>query len=284
MPELPRGTVTFAFTDIEGSTKLLKQLGDGYAEVLSSHRHLVRGAFGALGGVEIDTQGDAFFYAFGRAGDAVSAAARVQREHAQRHWPQGAAVRVRIGLHTGEPTLSEEGYVGLDVVRAARLCGSCRGGQVLLSQVTKALVGPRLPEGVEVFPVGARELKDIDEPEVVYELGITGVPVTPESGAPDAVLPRHRNAEPPNSSAGWEERIDDWAANLESAIERRVRVSVERSLERGSEQPSPEPLEEIGANLDSLKAGMAGLSAKLRGQLAALFEEIQSDERDRYDS
>jgi class 3 adenylate cyclase len=177
--QLPQGTVTFAFTDIEGSTSLLKRLGDEYTAVLRDHRLLIREIFGAHNGVEIDTQGDAFFYAFSRAGDAVAAAAAAQRAHAEHPWPQGSDVRVRIGLHTGEPILGEDGYVGLDVVRAARLCGECRGGQVLLSSVTKALAGSRLPEGVDVFRLGERHLKDIDEPEVVYQLEIRGVAVTP---------------------------------------------------------------------------------------------------------
>lgn len=175
MPELPHGTVTFAFTDIEGSTVLLKRLADGYADVLAAHRRLVRDNFTAHGGVEIDTQGDAFFFAFARARDAVAAAAEVQRAHVAHAWPQGGHVRMRVGLHTGEPTLSEEGYLGLDVVRAARLCGVCQGGHVLLSETTRALVGSTLPAGVSVFPLGERHLKDIDEPERVYELEIEGV-------------------------------------------------------------------------------------------------------------
>jgi class 3 adenylate cyclase len=179
MAQLPYGTVTFAFTDIEGSTRLLKRLGDGYGEVLSTHRRLVREAFTANDGVEIDTQGDAFFFAFQRARDAVAAAARVQRDHAAHEWPSGAVVRTRIGLHTGEPTIAEEGYLGLDVVRAARLCGVCDGGHVLLSETTRALVGSRLPEGVSLFPIGERHLKDIDEPERVYELEIEGLDLPP---------------------------------------------------------------------------------------------------------
>ena len=120
MPTLPAGTVTFVFTDIEGSTALLKELGDRYGEVLAQHRRLVRDTFGAAGGIEIDTQGDAFFFAFPRAREAVTAAVGVQRSHATADWPDGGTVRVRIGLHTGEPAVGDEGYLGLDVVRAAR--------------------------------------------------------------------------------------------------------------------------------------------------------------------
>ena len=147
MVELPAGDGAFTFTDIEGSTASLKRLGDEYAAVLSSHRRLVRASLAACGGVEIDTQGDAFFAAFGRARDAVDAVTRIQSAHAAEAWPHDAEVCVRIGLHTGEPTLSDEGYLGLDVVRAARLCGAARGGQVLMSQVTRALVGSALPDG-----------------------------------------------------------------------------------------------------------------------------------------
>ena len=114
---LPTGTVTFVFTDIEGSTKLLQELGDGYAEVSREHRRIVREAFGERDGTEIDTQGDSFFFSFPRARDAVAAAVVAQRALAAHEWPQGKQVRVRMGLHTGEPTVGDEGYLGLDVVR-----------------------------------------------------------------------------------------------------------------------------------------------------------------------
>ena len=180
MPELPQGTVTFVFTDIEDSTELLKRLGDEYPEVLSAHRKMVRAAFGAFDGVEMDTQGDAFFYVFPRARDAVAATVEAQRVHAASRWPGGESVRVRIGLHTGEPALHEEGYVGLDVVRAARICTEGRGGQILLSETTRSLVGSGLPEGVSVFPLGQRHLRGIDEPERVYEVAIDGLEVEAE--------------------------------------------------------------------------------------------------------
>ena len=109
MPQLPSGTVTFVFSDIEGSTALLKQLGEGYDRVLSDHRRLMRDTFTERGGVEIDTQGDAFFFAFPRARDAVEAAVDVQRAHAAHDWPEGCAVLIRMGLHTGEPAVGSEG-------------------------------------------------------------------------------------------------------------------------------------------------------------------------------
>ncbi len=146
MEGLPSGTVTFVFTDIEGSTVLLKQLGDRYGDVLAEHRQIVRDTFTQLNGVEIDTQGDAFFFAFTRARDAVEAAVEAQRAHASASWPEDATVRVRMGLHTGEPALGSEGYLGLDVVRAARICTAAKGGNVLLSETTRSLVGSALPE------------------------------------------------------------------------------------------------------------------------------------------
>ena len=131
---LPGGTVTFLFTDIEGSTRLLQELGDHYGQVVADHRRLLRDVFQAAGGSEVDTQGDAFFYSFPRARDAVGAAVAGQRALASHEWPRGADVRVRMGLHTGEPTVGDEGYVGLDVVRAARICSAGHGGQILVSE------------------------------------------------------------------------------------------------------------------------------------------------------
>ncbi len=177
MTTLPSGTVTFVFSDIEGSTGLLKRLGERYAELIAEHRRVVRETFGAHNGVEIDTQGDSFFFAFARARDAVAAAVETQRAHAEHEWPGGEPVRVRMGLHTGEPAVGAEGYLGVDVVRAARLSATGKGGSVLLSETTRALLGSALPDGVSVHPAGERQLKDIDEPERVYELTIEGVEV-----------------------------------------------------------------------------------------------------------
>src|SRR5438552_12385199 len=132
---LPTGVVTFLFTDVEGSTKLLRELGDGYADALHEHRRLLREAFTAHEGLEVDTQGDAFFVAFSRASDAVAAAADAQLALAD------GPIRVRMGLHTGEPLRADEGYVGFDVHRAARIAAAGHGGQVLLSQATADLAG-----------------------------------------------------------------------------------------------------------------------------------------------
>jgi class 3 adenylate cyclase len=207
MSQLPSGTVTFVFSDIEGSTALLKQLGDeAYAAVLGRHRQLVREASAAHNGLEIDTQGDAFFYSFSRARDAVAAAVDIQRLHAAEEWPPGVAVRVRLGLHTGEPAVGDEGYTGLDVVRAARIAAVARGGQVLLSATTRALVGDALPDGVTLRSAGERALKDIERPEPLHELRIAGLP------ADD--LPTPVIAQPPLAAEGPAS-----AAALDAALE-----------------------------------------------------------------
>ena len=140
MRNLPTGTITLLFTDIEGSTQLLQQLGADYAEVLMQCRRLLRVAFQMYLGHEVDTQGDAFFISFTRASDAIGAAVTAQRSVAAHPWPHGVEVRVRMGLHTGEPQLSAEGYVGMDVHHTARIMSSAHGGQVLLSQTTRDLV------------------------------------------------------------------------------------------------------------------------------------------------
>jgi predicted ATPase/class 3 adenylate cyclase len=161
MRQLPTGTVTFLFTDIEGSTRLLHELGDRYADVLAEHRRLLRETVARHGGVEVDTQGDAFFVAFSRATDAAAAASDAQRAFAD------GVVRVRMGLHTGEPTVTEEGYVGMVVHHAARIMGAGHGGQVLLSQPTREL----LDRGFELRDLGEHRLKDLSAPQRLYQLG-----------------------------------------------------------------------------------------------------------------
>jgi predicted ATPase/class 3 adenylate cyclase len=161
MRELPSGTVTLFFTDIEGSTHLLQELGERYADALAKHRRVLREAFSRHGGVEVDTQGDAFFAAFVRARDAVAAAREAQEALAD------GPVRVRIGIHTGEPVVTEEGYVGVDVHRAARIMSAGHGGQVLLSETTRQL----LDTTAELRELGDHRLKDLTAPQRVYQLG-----------------------------------------------------------------------------------------------------------------
>jgi class 3 adenylate cyclase len=220
---LPSGTVTFVFSDIEGSTGLLKRLGDGYGELIAEHRRIVREHFNGHSGVEIDTQGDSFFYAFARARDAVIAAVATQRAHEEHEWPGGERVRVRMGLHTGEPAVGAEGYLGVDVVRAARLAATGRGGSVLLSETTRALIGSSLPDGVSIHPLGERQLKDLDEPERIYELEIDGVE-QPES---EPVAPPT-----PTTKTEWETRAEELKAQLAEKINRSVLESLERSFGR----------------------------------------------------
>ena len=174
--ELPTGTVTFLFTDIEGSTALLKQLGDAYAELLDDHRRLLREAFDAQSGREIDTQGDSFFYAFPRAKQAIAAAIDAQRALAEHVWPGGVEVRVRMGLHSGEPLVGEDRYVGIGVNRAARIGAAAHGGQVLVSDVTRGLVEDDLPAGVYLRDLGVFRLKHIDRPERITQVAAEGLP------------------------------------------------------------------------------------------------------------
>jgi Adenylate and Guanylate cyclase catalytic domain len=153
----------------------MRELGDRYGDVLREQRRLLRAAAGDGGGREIDAQGDAFFFSFPRARDAVAAAVCAQRSLARQEWPNGANVRVRMGLHTGEPSVGDEGYLGLDVVRAARICSAGHGGQILLSETTRALLGNELPDGVSVRDLGRQELKDVQD-ERIFELTLADQP------------------------------------------------------------------------------------------------------------
>jgi peptide/nickel transport system substrate-binding protein len=175
MPELPAGTVTFLFTDIEGSTELLKRLGTRYGELLEEHARILREAAFSHGGREVDNQGDSFFFVFARANAALGAAVVAQRALAAKEWPDGADVRIRMGLHTGEPTVGGERYVGLGVHRAARIGAAGHGGQVLLSGATRELVDEEV-DGVVVRELGLYRLKDIDRSERLYQLDIAGLP------------------------------------------------------------------------------------------------------------
>jgi len=166
MSELPSGAVTFVFTDIEGSTRLVKALRERYPQVLAEHRRLVRAAIAAQGGHEVDTQGDAFFVAFAGAKQAVLCALQIQRALAGHDWPAGAPVRVRIGIHTGNAAPAEGMYAGLAVHRAARICAAAAGGQVLVSQATQTIIADEEEEpGFTLLDLGERTLKDLDRPD-----------------------------------------------------------------------------------------------------------------------
>lgn len=163
---LPAGTVTFLFTDIEGSTRLVQELGDGYRDTLAAHRRTLRDVFTRYDGVEVDTQGDSFFVAFARATDAVQAAAATQEALAT------GPVRVRIGIHTGEPVVTPDGYVGIDVHRAARIMAAGHGGQVLVSEATGRLLDASFP----LQDLGHHRLKDLSDPQRLYQLGAGDFP------------------------------------------------------------------------------------------------------------
>jgi predicted ATPase/class 3 adenylate cyclase len=172
----PVGTVTMLFTDIEGSTRLLHELGvDAYSELLGLHHRIVRTAVGSSNGVEIKTEGDSFFVVFASASDALCAAAEAQRSLAKQKWPNDARVRVRMGVHTGDVQLSEGEYVGMDVHRAARVSAAAHGGQILLSEATRSVAESTLPDGLSIHDLGEHLLKDIDQPELLFQLVVEGL-------------------------------------------------------------------------------------------------------------
>ena len=172
---LPPGTVTFLFSDVEGSTQLARRLGDRYAEALADHVRLLRAAFADHGGHEIDTQGDSLFVAFPRARDAVLAAASGQRALADHCWPDGCDLRVRIGLHTGEAAVTDDRYLGVAVHHAARVCAAGHGGQVVVSQSTTSVLEDEPLDGIELRELGHHKLKDFEQPECLFQLVIPGL-------------------------------------------------------------------------------------------------------------
>ncbi|HEU6446605.1 MAG TPA: adenylate/guanylate cyclase domain-containing protein [Gaiellaceae bacterium] len=221
---LPGGTVTLLFSDIEGSTRLLEELGDRYGEVHRVHRLILRERLTEAGGLEVDTQGDAFFFSFARAKDAVAGAVAAQRELAAHEWPDDVEVKVRMGLHTGEPTVGEEGYLGMDVVRAARICSAGHGGQILLSETTRALVGNDIPEGLEIRDLGEANLKDVQH-ERIFQLA------PPEEG----------DRFPPLKTAGQKTSADA----LGEEIQRRVHEQILAGFEPGTADESTAKLAKL---------------------------------------
>ena len=171
----PPATVTMLFSDIEGSTALLARLGSRYPEVLDEHKAILRDAWAASGGTELGTEGDSFFVRFPGAVAGVTAAVAAQRGVQQREWTDGFEIRIRIGLHTGEPMEQADGLVGMDVHRAARIAASAHGGQIVLSDSTRALVVGHLPAGVRLVDLGEVRLKDLSEPERLSQLNVDGL-------------------------------------------------------------------------------------------------------------
>jgi predicted ATPase/class 3 adenylate cyclase len=210
MAELPTGTVTLLFTDIEGSTRLLQRVGDDYAGLLAQHRSLLEDAFVAHGGVIVDKEGDAFFVVFASAKDAVTAAGEAQRALVSHDWVDENEIRVRMGLHTGEPHVVEGRYVGLDVHHAARVMAVGHGGQVLVSESTRALLGADTP----LRDLGEHRLKDLLKPQHLYQLELDGLP---NEFPPLATLDNRPTNLPaqPNAFIGRERELAETRALLE---------------------------------------------------------------------
>jgi YVTN family beta-propeller protein len=202
MSDLPTGTVTFLFTDIEGSTQLVKTLRDRYGDVLAAHQTVLRDVFERHGGREIDTQGDAFFVAFRRAKDAVFAAVEGQRALDAHAWPEGVAVRVRMGLHTAEPAVGADRYTGLGVHRGARIMAAGHGEQVLVSQATRAVLEDEALPGIALRDLGDHQLKDLDRPERIYQVDADGL---------RRDFPSLRAVEAPTAYTGLEEELAEAA-------------------------------------------------------------------------
>ena len=241
MSSLPGGTVTFLFADVEGSTRLLRALGEGWAGALADYRRILRETFGEQGGKEVDTQGDGMFFVFPRARPAVAAAAEAQRRIDVHNWPEGETLRVRMGVHTGEPAMGEEGYVGMDVVRAARIAAAAQGGQVLLSATTHALVAADPVEGVGTIFLGEHQLKDIPDRVPMHQLVIGGLqtrfeaPRVQDSAVSEPVQIAGRESE-------LSREIEGVVRDLRTSIEQRVADSLATSLggvEKRERPPMP---------------------------------------------
>jgi class 3 adenylate cyclase len=188
--ELPRGTVTFLFTDIEGSTKLVRELGDSYATVLRDVRAVIRASVRTTDGCEIDARADEFFAAYAKPAPAVEAAVAIQRALAGRLWPKKARVRVRIGVHTGRPTLTDTGYVGIAVHTAARVCSAGRGGQILVTAAVDSALRRHDADGITVHSIGSHSLAGLVEPEALFQVHAAGLDQTfppPRAAAPSAL-------------------------------------------------------------------------------------------------
>ncbi len=189
---LPRGQVTFLLSDIEDSTGLLRRVGDGYASLLGDVRRLLRRAVQTSGGSEVDARADELFAVFKRPTAALEAAIAIQRSLGTRVWPDETSVRVRIGLHTGRPTLTESGYVGLAVHIAARICAVGHGGQIVLSSATVRAVEASLPPGVGLRLLGAHRLQGLRDPETLFQLeadGLLPASFPPPRNAVESALP-----------------------------------------------------------------------------------------------
>ncbi len=208
------------FTDIEGSTRLLRQLGDRYGDLLRDHHALLRTVAASHGGQVVDTQGDAFFFAFPTSKQALAAGVDAQRRLAQGDWPDGVDLRVRMGMHTGEPALGADGYLGIDVVQAARICSAAHGGQLIVSESTRALALSDPPRGISFQDLGEHVLKGLDQPQRLYQVQADGL---------DTTFPPLRTEDPePPSVATIEGRADALAARIEAAVNSHVQSKLDR--------------------------------------------------------
>jgi class 3 adenylate cyclase len=250
MPELPTGTLTFVFSDVEGSTRLLRQLRDQYGAVLAEHQRLLREAFAAHGGHEVDSQGDSFFVSFRRPRDGVLAAVDAQRSLREHPWPPGAELRVRVGLHTGLAEVADGRYVGLAVHRAARLCAVGHGGQILISQATVALLEDDADDlsGIELRDLGEHRLKDFDRPVRIYQLLAPGL----ESDSPP-LRTAGREPEPatvPAIRASDADRDRTMAALREhTALGRLTLEEFSERVEKATTATTLDELDQIGLDL-----------------------------------
>jgi class 3 adenylate cyclase len=309
--EIPSGTVTLLFTDIEGSTQLVQQLGDGYGALLRDARQLLRAAAEEAGGYEVDCRADELFASFQRAKDGVAAAVAAQRNLGARTWPEGARVRVRIGLHTGEPAVEGGAYLGLDVSRAARICSAAHGGQILLSETTRDLVA----EVTELKDLGAHSLPGLPHAERIFqllapELQSNFPPLRAEGAEPGLlkkILPTARRRAPTLEEEAWRARAllpkvapqlqgplaklgaalftaERAASQADSVLSRVDRKSLARAVEvqRESAVVSPRArkeatsLEGQSASLDRLlerRQALAELAVELPGRLNESLSE-----------
>ena len=231
-PDRPTGTLTLVFSDMEGSTRLARALGDGWPALLARHRALLREAVEGEGGIVVDCHGDSMFAVFRSASAGVRAASEAQRRITAEPWPDGAVVRVRIGVHTGEPALTADGgYAGVDVSHAARLCAAGHGGQVLMSE------SARLVSGAETISLGTAPLPDIEPAAAVHQLVGDGL---------DREFPPLRtNARPPDADrdpdrGDAEARIDRAAEAFEQRVTEHIAGAVERAFQwsPGKKPPS----------------------------------------------
>jgi class 3 adenylate cyclase len=256
--ELPGGTVTFVFADVEGSTRLVRELREQYGDVLADYHRLLREAVSAHGGREVDSHGDGFFAAFLHARNAVLAAVDAQRALAVHEWPEAAPLRARMGIHTGAAEVSSGRYVGVAVHRAARICSAGSGGQVLVSQATVSLLDDEkeLP-GLELHDLGERPLKDFERAVRVYCVAEPGLVDADEPSAAQAQLPavRASDADRERVVAELREHTAAGRLTLEEFSARIERVYVARILEE---------LDDIGRDLPSLAGPAAPAQTRRR--------------------